>query len=122
MAGPHVVPTSFRVNDDGTVDIGGHDFTGGKKWRDVAHNPWVGLVVDDVHPPWRPASSRSQDEPNAARPGEQIWARGSTRRTCTSWSRRSRAAGSSDPGDGRTPPWETNNEEPGADDVPLEDP
>jgi pyridoxamine 5'-phosphate oxidase family protein len=23
---PHVVPTSFRVNDDGTVDIGGHDF------------------------------------------------------------------------------------------------
>jgi len=51
---PHVVPTSFRVNDDGTVDIGGHDFGKRKKWRDVAHNPWVSLVVDDLLPPWRP--------------------------------------------------------------------
>ena len=51
---PHVVPTSFRVNDDGTVDIGGHDFAGRKKWRDVGDNPWVSLVVDDVLPPWRP--------------------------------------------------------------------
>ena len=25
-----------------------------KKWRDVAHNPWVSLVVDDLLPPWRP--------------------------------------------------------------------
>jgi pyridoxamine 5'-phosphate oxidase family protein len=51
---PHVVPTLFRVNDEGTVDIGGHDFAKRKKWRDVAHNPWVSLVVDDVLPPWRP--------------------------------------------------------------------
>jgi pyridoxamine 5'-phosphate oxidase family protein len=51
---PHVVPTSFRVNDDGTVDIGGHDFASRKKWRDVGTNPWVSLVVDDVLPPWRP--------------------------------------------------------------------
>lgn len=51
---PHVVPTSFRVNDDGTGDIGGHGFAGIKKWRDVGHNEWVSLVVDDVVPPWQP--------------------------------------------------------------------
>jgi pyridoxamine 5'-phosphate oxidase family protein len=51
---PHVVPTSFRINDDGTVDIGGHDFAARKKWRDVANNPWVSLVIDDVLPPWQP--------------------------------------------------------------------
>jgi pyridoxamine 5'-phosphate oxidase family protein len=47
---PHVVPASFRVNDDGTVDIGGHDFAKSKKWSDVSHNPWVSLVVDDGLP------------------------------------------------------------------------
>ncbi len=51
---PHVVPTSFRVNDDGTVDIGGHAFVARKKWRDVAANDWASLVVDDVLPPWQP--------------------------------------------------------------------
>lgn len=51
---PHVVPTTFRLNDDGTLDIGGHGFAGRKKWRDVSVNPWVSLVVDDVLPPWQP--------------------------------------------------------------------
>ncbi len=46
---PHVVPTSFRYNaDTGTIDIGGHDFASRKKWRDVGHNPWVSLVIDDI--------------------------------------------------------------------------
>lgn len=46
---PHVVPTSFRYNPDtDTIDIGGHDFGTRKKWRDVGHNPWVSLVVDDI--------------------------------------------------------------------------
>lgn len=54
---PHVVPTSFRYNPDtDTIDIGGHDFATRKKWRDVGHNPWVALVVDDLASvePWRP--------------------------------------------------------------------
>ncbi len=53
---PHVVPTSFRYNSDfDTVDIGGHDFASRKKWRDVGHNPWVSLVIDDIVSvqPWR---------------------------------------------------------------------
>lgn len=46
---PHVVPTSFRYNAEAdTIDIGGHDFATRKKWRDVGHNPWVSLVVDDI--------------------------------------------------------------------------
>ena len=46
---PHVVPTSFRYNGEtDTIDIGGHNFGSRKKWRDVGHNPWVSLVVDDI--------------------------------------------------------------------------
>lgn len=46
---PHVVPTSYRYNaDTDTIDIGGHDFASRKKWRDVGHNSWVSLVVDDI--------------------------------------------------------------------------
>ena len=51
---PHVVPTSFRANDDGTVDIGGHDFAKRKKFRDVQRTGMAALVVDDVLPPWQP--------------------------------------------------------------------
>jgi pyridoxamine 5'-phosphate oxidase family protein len=46
---PHVVPTSFRYDPEtDTIEIGGHDFPSRKKWRDVGHNPWVSLVVDDI--------------------------------------------------------------------------
>ena len=46
---PHVVPTSFHYNaGTDTIDIGGHGFATRKKWRDVGHNPWVSLVVDDI--------------------------------------------------------------------------
>ena len=54
---PHVVPTSFRYDEDlDSIDIGGHDFATRKKWRDVKENPWVALVVDDLVSvdPWQP--------------------------------------------------------------------
>jgi pyridoxamine 5'-phosphate oxidase family protein len=54
---PHVVPVSFRYNSDhDTIDIGGHDFTRRKKFRDVQRNPHVAFVVDDLASvqPWRP--------------------------------------------------------------------
>lgn len=53
---PHVVPVSFRHNPQtDTIDIGGHDFAGRKKFRDVQRNPRVALVVDDIASvtPWR---------------------------------------------------------------------
>jgi len=52
---PHVVPVSFRYNPEtDTIDIGGHDIADSKKWRDLAHEPRVAFVVDDVLPPWKP--------------------------------------------------------------------
>jgi pyridoxamine 5'-phosphate oxidase family protein len=46
---PHVVPTSFRYNDElGTVDIGGMHVATTKKYRDVQANPWAAIVIDDV--------------------------------------------------------------------------
>lgn len=54
---PHVVPVGFRYNPElGTIDIGGHGFAKGKKYRDVQRNPRVAFVVDDLASvsPWRP--------------------------------------------------------------------
>jgi pyridoxamine 5'-phosphate oxidase family protein len=54
---PHVVPNSFRVNEElGTIDCGGLHVETTKKWRDVEANPWVAFVVDDLAStdPWQP--------------------------------------------------------------------
>ena len=54
---PHVVPLSFRYNpEEDTIDVGGHNFTQRKKYRDVQGNPRVAIVIDDLASvdPWRP--------------------------------------------------------------------
>jgi pyridoxamine 5'-phosphate oxidase family protein len=52
---PHVVPVGFRHNPElDTIDVGGLNLAASKKYRDVARNPLVAFVVDDVQPPWRP--------------------------------------------------------------------
>lgn len=52
---PHVVPVAFRYNKDlDAVDIGGHNFAGSKKFRDVGRTGKAAIVVDDVLPPWQP--------------------------------------------------------------------
>jgi len=51
---PHVVPAAFRYNEDlDAVDIGGHNFAGSKKFRDVGKTGRAAFVVDDVLPPCR---------------------------------------------------------------------
>lgn len=46
---PHVVPTSFRLDRDAEViRVGGHGVDGTKKARDIASNPYVAFVVDDL--------------------------------------------------------------------------
>ncbi len=58
---PHVVPVGFRYNPLlGTIDIGGHNLAATRKFRNVAANPLVAFVVDDVLPPWRPRSVEVQ--------------------------------------------------------------
>lgn len=54
---PHVVPTSFRYNQDlATIDVGGLHVATTKKYRDVQANPWAAIVVDDLAStnPWSP--------------------------------------------------------------------
>ena len=51
---PHVVPVGFRYNAElDTIDIGGHNLSRSKKFRDVAQNGPAAFVVDDVLPPWQ---------------------------------------------------------------------
>lgn len=55
--GPHVVPVGFRLSeDDSAIEVGGHNFSGSKKWRDLNANPRVAIVIDDLESvdPWTP--------------------------------------------------------------------
>ncbi len=51
----HVVPVGFRYNpEEDTIDIGGHNIAGTKKYRDALRHGRIAFVVDDVLPPWKP--------------------------------------------------------------------
>jgi pyridoxamine 5'-phosphate oxidase family protein len=52
---PQNNPVGYFVRDQGTVDIGGYAMGTTRKWRNIAANPHVSLVVDDVAStdPWR---------------------------------------------------------------------
>ena len=53
---PQVSPIGFRYNEElGTIDIGGFYMSQTQKFRNVAHDGRVALVVDDVPStdPWR---------------------------------------------------------------------
>jgi pyridoxamine 5'-phosphate oxidase family protein len=46
---PHVVPVGYHYNPtQDTIDVGGHDFSKRKKFRDVQRNPRVAIVIDDI--------------------------------------------------------------------------
>jgi pyridoxamine 5'-phosphate oxidase family protein len=52
---PQVNPVGYFLRDDGAIDIGGWTMGKTKKWRNIAANPHVSLVVDDVVStnPWK---------------------------------------------------------------------
>ncbi len=51
----HVVPTAYHYNpEEDTIDIGGHGFTGSKKYRDALRHGQVAIVVDDSAGPGKP--------------------------------------------------------------------
>lgn len=56
---PQVRPLGFRLNDDGTIDVGGPHLTSTQRYRNVRANPAVSLVVDDLTP----------EGPDAVKPG-----------------------------------------------------
>ena len=54
---PHVVQVGWIYNAArDTIDIGGHELEGTKKFRDVARSGRAAIVIDDVEStdPWRP--------------------------------------------------------------------
>ncbi|MDN5913608.1 MAG: PPOX class F420-dependent oxidoreductase [Pseudonocardia sp.] len=56
---PQIRPLAFRLNDDGTIDLGGPASARTQRHRNVRGNHRVALLVDDMTP----------DEPGAIKPG-----------------------------------------------------
>lgn len=52
---PQANPVGFFLRPDSTVDIGGYAMGTTKKWRNIAANRHVSLVVDDIASlqPWK---------------------------------------------------------------------
>ncbi|MFH8385892.1 PPOX class F420-dependent oxidoreductase [Kitasatospora sp. NPDC018058] len=48
--GPQVRPVGFRLNGDGTIDIGGPAMARSRKYRNVQARPDVSVLVDDLAP------------------------------------------------------------------------
>jgi pyridoxamine 5'-phosphate oxidase family protein len=58
---PHVAPVGFAYNPATDVlEIGGAGLTQTKKWKDLARDPRVAIVIDDVLPPWHPRGGHLQ--------------------------------------------------------------
>ncbi|MEU4550393.1 PPOX class F420-dependent oxidoreductase [Nonomuraea dietziae] len=56
---PHLRPLGFRLNSDGTIDLGGPWVARTQRYRNVQKNPRVSFIVDDMTP----------DGPEAIKPG-----------------------------------------------------
>ncbi|MGE5225705.1 MAG: PPOX class F420-dependent oxidoreductase [Planctomycetaceae bacterium] len=57
---PHVIPVTFWLNaEEDAIDVGGVDFTSGKKWRDMQANPHVSFLVDDTRREPPPPTARA---------------------------------------------------------------
>ena len=56
---PQVRPLGFRLNEDGTIDLGGPRVASTQRYRNVLADPRVSFVVDDLTP----------DGPDAVKPG-----------------------------------------------------
>jgi pyridoxamine 5'-phosphate oxidase family protein len=71
---PHVVPVGWRHNQElDSIDIGGHNLTQTKKFRDVRRSGRSAIVIDDLASidPWSPRGievrgrAETVDEPRA---------------------------------------------------------
>ncbi|MFD4532107.1 PPOX class F420-dependent oxidoreductase [Kitasatospora sp. NPDC058397] len=47
---PQIRPVGFRLNDDGTIDIGGPAMARSQKYRNAQARPEVSVLVDDLAP------------------------------------------------------------------------
>ncbi len=61
---PHVTPVGWSLgSDQSTIEIGGHDLTATKKFRDVERDGRAAVVIDDVLPPWQPRGIEVRGRP-----------------------------------------------------------
>ncbi len=51
---PHVVPVGYRLSEAGTIEIAGPNMAASKKFKNIAAEPRVAFVVDDLTPPDEP--------------------------------------------------------------------
>lgn len=72
---PQVRPLGFRLNGDGTIDLGGPALTKTQRYRNVLSRPQVGLVVDDMTP----------DGPDAVNPAWGAGSRSAAARRRSGW-------------------------------------
>jgi pyridoxamine 5'-phosphate oxidase family protein len=69
---PQVAAVGFRYNPElDTIDIGGRDMGNTQKFRNVARNGQVSLLVDDVLPPWKTRSLEIRGTAQALSEGGQ---------------------------------------------------
>ncbi|MFH9347597.1 PPOX class F420-dependent oxidoreductase [Kitasatospora sp. NPDC017646] len=54
---PQVRPVGFRLNDDGTIDIGGPAMARSQKYRNAQARPDVSVLVDDMAPAGDPVAA-----------------------------------------------------------------
>src|SRR5258706_1118601 len=74
---PHLVPVGFRYNPEtDTIDIGGRNMGGTKKYRDAGRHPRLAFVVDDVLPPWQPRCIEIQAEAELLENGGEQFGKG----------------------------------------------
>ena len=74
---PHIVTVGFRYNSEkDAIDIGGHNFSRTKKWRDARQHPRVAFLVDDVLPPWQPRSIEIRADAELLESGGELFGRG----------------------------------------------
>lgn len=52
---PHIAPVGWSLSSDAEViQVGGHNLSATKKFKDVARTGRAAIVIDDVLPPWQP--------------------------------------------------------------------
>lgn len=69
---PQVAAVGFRYNPElDTIDISGYNMANTQKFRNIARNPRVSFLVDDVLPPWKTRSFEIRGQAEALLDGGQ---------------------------------------------------
>ena len=72
---PQVAAVGFHYNPElDTIDIGGYDMANSQKFRNIARNGLVSLLIDDVLPPWKTRSLEIRGHAQALPEGRQFGA------------------------------------------------